>query len=108
MRGALRSSTGRSSIGGEVSVGHCGVNRTATSATVARSVTTSAAGGSEVNDAATKSTVAPRPNSTSAKRRNRVRPAVDTSGRRRTMKKFAAPRPRSPASATTFVKIMVP
>ena len=72
VRGALRSSTGISTIFGDVSTGHRGVKRTPTSASEARSATTSPAGGNDVSDAATNSTVAPRPNSTSTKRRRRA------------------------------------
>src|SRR2546422_5270494 len=46
------------------SVGHRGVSRATTSVSVARSATTSTAGGSEVSDAAMKRVVRPRPNST--------------------------------------------
>src|SRR2546425_8099469 len=52
--GASRSSTGSSSIAGDESVGHRGVSRATTSVSVARSATTSTAGGSEVSDAAMK------------------------------------------------------
>ena len=53
-------------------------------------------------------TVAPRPNSTSTKRRTRGTEAPAPSGRRRTAKKFAAPRRTSPPRTTTFVRIMLP
>ena len=53
---------------GELREGIRGVKRVATSASVARSRTTSTAGGSEVSDAAANSTVSPSPSSTSTKR----------------------------------------
>src|SRR5438046_1134474 len=69
VRGASRSSTGISSIAGDESVGHRGVNRVPTSASVARSAATSTAGGSEVSDAATNRAVTPSPTSPSTNRR---------------------------------------
>src|SRR2546427_3164270 len=108
VRGALRSSTGISVIFGDVSAGQRGANRTPTSASEARSATTSPAGGNEVKEAATNRTVAPRPNSTSTKRRRRGSDVSAPAGRRRTAKKFAAPRRTSPPRTTTFVRIMLP
>ena len=72
VRGASGSSNGSASCGGEASAGQRGANCPATSAGVARSATTSTAGGSEVSDAAANSTVTPTPSSTSTKRRRRT------------------------------------
>ena len=97
-----------SAILGEVKTGQRGVNRMLTSANEARSATTSLAGGSDVSEAAMNRTVAPRPNSTSTKRRSRGIETLEPSGRRRTATKFAAPRTTSPASTALFVRIMLP
>src|SRR4029453_17381399 len=101
-------STGMSAIFGDVSTGQRGVNRTLTSANVARSSTTSPAGGRDVSGGAMNSTVAPRPNSTSTKRRKRGNEPPAPSGKRRTAKKFAAPRRMRPLSTRTFVRTMLP
>src|SRR5438445_814891 len=106
--GASRSSTGSSSIAGDESVGHRGVNRATSSVSVARSATTSTAGGSEVSDAATKRVVRPRPNSTSTSRRSRAEPISPAAGSRRTAKKFIAPRVRRAARIATLVSTMMP
>ena len=95
-------------IFGDVNTGQRGANRTLTSANAARSATTSLAGGNDVSEAAMNSTVAPRPNSTSTKRRNRWSETAELPGRRRTAKKFPAPRTTSPPSTATFVRIMLP
>ena len=92
VRGAFLSSTGSSSIGGEVKLGTRGVNRVATSPRVARSATTSIAGGNDVSDAAANSTVMPRPTSTSTKRRTRgTSPGVRNA--RRTVEKLSDGKP---------------
>ena len=70
LRGASGSSSGISDSEGERSDGIRGVKRVATSASVARSRARSTAGGSDVSEAAAKSTVRPRPTSTSTKRRS--------------------------------------
>src|SRR5206468_799260 len=108
VRGASRSSTGSASIGGDESVGHLGVNRVTTSASVARSVTTSTAGGSEVSDAATNRVVRPRPSSTSTSRRSRAEPTSASGGSRRTATKFSAPRSRRAARIATLVSTIMP
>ncbi len=81
-----------SEIFGDVSTGQRGTNRAPTSASEARSETTSLAGGNDVSEAAMNRTVAPRPNSTSTNRRSRGSETAAPAGRRRTAKKFAAPR----------------
>src|SRR5881628_51219 len=108
VRGASRSSTGISVITGDESVGHRGVNRVPTSASVARSAATSTAGGSEVSDAATKRAVTPSPTSTSTNRRRRAGPTSDAAGSRRTARKFIPPRVRSPARIPTLVRTIMP
>ena len=79
-----------------------------TSASVARSVTTSTAGGSEVSDAAAKKTMRPSPSSTSTNRRRRTREAPAEAASLRTAKKFMAPRMESPPRITTLVSTMSP
>ncbi len=103
VRGASGSSMGISSIDGERRVGIRGVNRPATSARVARSWVRSTAGGSEVSEAAAKSTVRPRPTSTSTKRRIVTWSASGPPSLRRIAREFSAPSTSSPASITTLV-----
>jgi hypothetical protein len=108
VRGARRSSTGKSSSGGDESRGILGVKTFATSPRVARSATTSTAGGSEVSEAAAKSTTMPTPNSTSTKRRRRGAGTLPAPFSLLTSKKFRAPRARSPARSAILVATMRP
>ena len=93
---------------GDVNAGTRGVNRVATSPSVARSATTSIAGGSDVSEAAAKSTVIPSPSSTSTKRRSGGADTGRAAENRRTENKFAAPSARSPTRRTIFVRTMTP
>ena len=108
VRGAVGSPTGMSAMRGEASVGGFGVTRPSTSAKLARSVTTSTAGGSEVSEAATNRTVAPSPNSTSTNRRRRSGATSAASGSRRTAKKFSAPNRISPTRIAALLPTMRP
>ena len=99
---ATRSS---SSIGGLVSRGAAGAKRTATSPTLARSVVTSTAGGSEVSDAAAKRIVMPSPSSTSTKLKSRAPGAADA---RRTARMFTYARARAGTSSATLLSTITP
>src|SRR5713101_1332418 len=89
-----------------------GVKTSPTSAGVARSATTSTAGGSEVREAAAKSTVIPSPSSTSMKRRRRTHDTSPPAGSLRTAKKLRAPRtsrsPRMAILVSTIIPYAVP
>src|SRR6266496_3196446 len=63
---------------------------------------------SEVSDAAAKSTVIPRPSSTSTKRRRRSSETGSAEGSRRTTKKLSAPNTRMSASTIIFVPTIIP
>ena len=97
---------------GDVKEGRRGVKTSPTSAGVARSATTSTAGGSEVREAAAKSTVIPSPSSTSMKRRRRTHDTSLAAGSRRTAKKLRAPRtsrsPRMAILVSTIIPYAVP
>ena len=107
-RGASRSDSGMSSRLDEVKDGTLGVNTWTTSASVARSLTTSTAGGSDVREAAAKSTVMPSPSSTSTKRRRRSSETSSADGSRRTTKKLSAPSTRMSARIVILVATIMP
>src|SRR4029453_14356086 len=88
--------------------GQRGAKRLATSAPVARSATMSTPGGADPSEAATKTSVTPSPASTSTKRRSRAGRIVCADGTRRTVRKSAAPRARSPATSVVFASSMPP
>ncbi len=108
VRGAAGSAIGRSVSAGERSVGHCGVNRVATSANVARSATMSTDGGREVSEAATKSAVTASPISASTSHRRRAAGAAARGERGRTERRFNPPSKRSAARRTPFASSIQP
>src|SRR5438477_160159 len=103
----IRGSAARrsSSIGGLVSRGAAGAKRAATSATVARSVVTSTAGGSEVNEAAAKRIVIPSPSSISTKLKSRVPGACAA---RRTARMFSQASASAGTSSATLLSTITP
>ena len=98
------------STGGETSRGSLGTKRAATSAGVARSVTTSTAGGSEVSEAAARRIVIPMPTSASMNGRSRA-PATDRPRvrvQRRMRRKLSPPSRSTATSRATLVSTMTP